>query len=82
MLRAVTALVPFVRAYGLPANPEDLELMAYAVLRFGNSTEGLPDIAQAVEELIADHLAAHTRMTEAVEASIGDGNRPGQTKSD
>jgi hypothetical protein len=81
MLRAVTALVPFARVYGLPVNPEDLELMAYAVLRFGNSTEEPPDIAQAVEDLVADHLAAHTRMTEAMEA-IRDRNRPGQTKSD
>ena len=57
MLRATTALVPFVRAYGLPVNPEDLEVMAYAVLRYADSADELPEIARAVEELIADHLA-------------------------
>jgi hypothetical protein len=80
MLRAETAVVPFVRAFGLPVNPEDLELMAYVVLRFGNSTEELSDIAQAVEKLITDHLAAHARMMEAMEASIRD--RSGQTEGD
>jgi hypothetical protein len=82
MLRAVTALVPFVRTYGLPVNPEDLEVMAYAVLRFGNSTAELPDVAQAVEKLIADHLAAHARMMEAMDASIRDRNQSGQTEGD
>jgi hypothetical protein len=80
MIRAETALVPFVRGFNLPVNPEDLELMAYAVLRFANSTEELPAIAQAVEALIADHLAARQRMIDAMEASIhhvhkGDGEQ-------
>ena len=59
MIRAVTALVPFVDAFGLPVNPEELEVMAYAVLRFADSAEELPAIARAVELLIADLLAAH-----------------------
>jgi hypothetical protein len=67
--RAETALLPFVQAFGLPVNPEDLELMAYAVLRYANSTEELQDVAAAVEELIADHLAARTRMLAAMKAS-------------
>ena len=62
MSRAVTALTPFVPAFRLPVNPEDLELMAYAVLRFANSAEELPAIARAVDVLIADHLAAHKRL--------------------
>jgi hypothetical protein len=33
MLRALTALGPFVRRWGLPLNPEDMEELAYAVLR-------------------------------------------------
>jgi hypothetical protein len=61
MMRAVTALVPFVRAFRLPLNPEELEVMAYAVLRFANSAEELPVIAQAVDKLIANHLAAHAQ---------------------
>ena len=35
--------------------------MAYAVLRFANSSEELPVVVQAVDELIAEHLAAHAR---------------------
>jgi hypothetical protein len=77
MLRAETALVPFVRGFNLPVNPEELELMAYAVLRFANSTDELPAIAQAVEVLIADHLAARERMIAAMWASIRDRDRPG-----
>ena len=42
ILRAETALAPFVRTYKLCLNPEDLGLMAYAVLKFANSTEDLP----------------------------------------
>lgn len=80
MLRAETALVPFVRAFGLPVNPEDLELMAYAVLKFANSAEELSDIAQAVEKMITDHLAAHAWMMEAMEASIRERNRSGQAE--
>lgn len=30
MRRAVTALTPFVRAFRLPVNPEELDVMAYA----------------------------------------------------
>lgn len=82
MRRAETALLPFVQAYGLPVNPEDLELMAYAVLRYANSTQELPDIAAAVEKLIADHFAAHTRMREAMEASARERNGPAQTEGD
>jgi len=63
-MRAVTALIPFVRAFQLPLNPEELEVMAYAVLRFANSAEELPVIARAVDELIANHLAAHAQLRE------------------
>jgi hypothetical protein len=81
MLRAETALVPFVRAFELPVNPEELELMAYAVLRFASSTEGLAEITQAVEEMIAQHLEARARMMEAMEASIRERNRSGHTEA-
>jgi hypothetical protein len=72
MMRAVTALVPFVRAFRLPLNPEELEVMAYAVLRFANSAEELPVIAQAVDELIANHFASHAQLREAMRRSIHD----------
>lgn len=64
--RAVAALVPFVSTYRLPVNPEDLELVAYAVLRFATSSEDFADISPAVEQLISDHFADHARMMAAV----------------
>jgi hypothetical protein len=82
MLRARTALGPFVRAFNLPVNPEDLELMAYAVLRFAESTEELLDIQRAVEEMIADHFAAHARMMEAWQAAIDERKRSTQASAD
>jgi hypothetical protein len=80
MIRAVTALVPFVRPFRLPVNPEELGVMAYAVLRFANSAEDPPAIAQAVDELIADHLAAHARLREATQRSIRDRDTPGEAR--
>jgi hypothetical protein len=79
MMRAVTALTPFVRAFRLPVNPEELDVMAYAVLRFADSAEELPAIAQAVDELIADQLAAHARLGEAMQRSVRDPDTPGET---
>jgi hypothetical protein len=53
--------MPFQRTYRLPVNPEDLAAMAYAVLRFAGSTKSLPEIAEAAERLVADHIADHSR---------------------
>lgn len=77
-MRAVTALTPFVRAFRLPVNPEELDVMAYALLRFANSAEELPAIAKAVDELIADHLAAHARLREAMQRTVRDRDAPGE----
>lgn len=77
-MRAVTALTPFVGAFRLPVNPEELDVMAYAVLRFANSREELPVIAQAVDELIADHLAGHAQLRETMQRSASDGDTSGE----
>ena len=53
--RAVAALMPFQHTYRLPVNPEDLVAMAYAVLRFANSTKSLSENVEAAEGLVADH---------------------------
>ena len=37
MVRAVTALLPFVSRWDLPLNPEDVEVLAYAALRHARS---------------------------------------------
>jgi len=39
--------MPFQHTYRLPVNPEDLAAMAYAVLRFANSTKSLSEIVEA-----------------------------------
>jgi hypothetical protein len=57
--RGVAALMPFQRGYKLPVNPEDLAAMAYAVLRFANTTKPLPEIVEEAEKLVADHVAQH-----------------------
>jgi hypothetical protein len=36
--RGTTALVPFVQEWGLPLNPENLDEMAYAVLKHARRT--------------------------------------------
>lgn len=50
------------RAFNLPVNPEELDLIAYAVLRYAYSDETLPEVAAAVEQLIDQHLVDHQRM--------------------
>jgi len=66
--RAAAALDPFVRAFNLPVNPEELALMAYAVLRYTYSDQPLAQVAAAVQELIDQHIADHQRMLRAMES--------------
>jgi hypothetical protein len=47
-------------------NPEDLELMAYTVLRYARSGDASGEIMPAVEEIIAEHFAATRKMYEAM----------------
>lgn len=44
--RGVAALVPFVRAWSLPLNPENLDLLAYAVLRHARSSLPLDEVRE------------------------------------
>jgi hypothetical protein len=77
MLRAVTALGPFVRRWGLPLNPEDMEELAYAVLRHARSNDDLDTITAAVDEQITEHHAKAQRLQAAMRAHI-EGKRDGQ----
>ncbi len=52
MQRAIAALIPFVGAYRLPVNPEELEGMSYAVLRHARSTMSPPEIGESVQHQI------------------------------
>lgn len=66
MDRAVAALLPFVREWGLSLNPEDLHEIAYAVLTHG--IDLAPDeatyeaITKAVEGQIEEHRQQQSRL--------------------
>lgn len=70
MFRAVTALGPFVRRWGLPLNPEDMDELAYAVLRHASSNDDLDTITAAVEEQINEHQARAQQLRQAMQAHI------------
>jgi hypothetical protein len=53
--RATEALVPFVRAWNLSLNPEDLAEMAYAVLVHHDSDASWDQIEAAVQAQLEDH---------------------------
>jgi hypothetical protein len=52
--RAAGALLPFVREWNLPLNPEDLDELAYAVLVHYDSDASWGEIEDAVRAQIAD----------------------------
>jgi hypothetical protein len=65
MERAVAALIPFVREWGLPLNPEDLCELAAAVLVHYDSDESWESLDAAVR----GQLAEYTRRRAAIEDS-------------
>ncbi len=68
--RAVAALGPFVRRWGLPLNPEDMDELAYAVLRHAYSNDDLDAIVAAVEEQIDEHAAKAQELHNAMRAHL------------
>lgn len=74
--RACDALMPFVDEWHLPLNPENTELMAYAVLKHASSPRGLDtaedyaEIDEDVRGMIAEQRESHQRMLEAQSRSI------------
>ena len=74
--RAEAALMPFVQAWNLPLNPENLDLIAYAVLLHRGNDTTLADIQGAVERLIEEDAAAYQQMMSAMERSLPDPNDP------
>lgn len=64
------AIYPFVEAYQLSMNPEDVELLAVAVLG-ATPNLSLDEVRTRSETLIAEHLESMRRMHEA----MGEGNR-------
>src|SRR5260370_27156682 len=71
--RAVAALLPFVRAYRLPLNPQELEEITCAVLRQTGSAATLAEVSEAVESQIAESVAAHQRMLAGMQAQASAG---------
>ena len=64
----MAALVPFVRAWSLPLNPENLDLLAYAILRHARSSLPLEEVRESVQRLIHEDTAAHNGMLAAMRA--------------
>ena len=68
--RAVAALIPFVRRWNLPLNPEDIDEMVYAMLVHTRSDLSADEIMAAVDRQIDDHeqraLELREAMTEAL----------------
>jgi hypothetical protein len=55
--RGTHALVPFVQEWGLPLNPEDLDEMAYAVLRHAQATGPIaPEEWEAIDRAVREQL--------------------------
>ena len=71
MRRAVSALGPFVSAYRLSLNPEDLAEIAYAVLKHANSDATMREIQEAVAEKFAGQAVQQERLRASYRA-----NRP------
>jgi|tagenome__1003787_1003787.scaffolds.fasta_scaffold20913521_3 hypothetical protein len=63
--RATAALVPFVQAWNLSLNPDDLAEMAYAVLVHHDGDTGLDEIDAAVRAQIDDQHRGAQAMREA-----------------
>ncbi|GIE85757.1 hypothetical protein [Actinoplanes regularis] len=70
MLRAAAALGPFVRRWHLPLNPEDMDEIAYAVLRYARTDNDPDEIVVAVEQQIDQHESRARQLLEAMQAQI------------
>lgn len=65
--RAAEVLGRFVEPWGLSLNPENLELMAYCVLKYGRQGDlGVSDLHEAVDAEIQADAEGHSRMQDAM----------------
>ncbi|WP_221327341.1 hypothetical protein [Actinoplanes sp. L3-i22] len=70
LLRGKAAMAPFIRRWGLPLNPEDADLIVWAVLHYARTGENdLSGIAAGAEKHIDDYEADAARMREAMRAA-------------
>jgi len=75
LVRAATALIPFVRRWHLSLNPEDLEELAYAALHHARSDARPEQIVAAVEQQIDQHQQQARRLTEALRTAVADADQ-------
>ena len=73
--RGTAALLPFVQEWKLPLNPEDLDEIAYAVLKHHDSDASFEEIQAAARAQLAEVRAAHDRMLEQMRDSGAQGPR-------
>lgn len=64
--RGPAALIPFVKAWNLAVNPEDLDEMAYAVLVHHDSDASWEAIDRAVRRQIAQIRRGQAEMRDAM----------------
>ncbi len=70
MFRAIAALEPFVRRWNLPLNPEDMDEIAYALLRHAHTDEDVHTIQALVEQQINEHEAKAQQLRDAMHAYV------------
>ena len=68
--RATGALVPFVQAWNLQLNPEDLAEIAYAVLVHHDSPASWEEIHAAVRAQIDDHRQQAESLYDAMDETV------------
>ncbi|GIF05610.1 hypothetical protein [Actinoplanes siamensis] len=75
LLRGKAAMSSFIRRWGLPLNPQDADLIVWAVLHYARTGENdFSGIAAGVDEHIDDYEADAARMHRAMRAAPGDGS--------
>lgn len=66
--------MPYAQEWRLPLNPEDLELMAVAVLTHSRSTASLDEIDAVERDMIRRDREAHAEMSAKMQRARGDGD--------
>ena len=66
LLRGIAALAPFVHAWNLPLNPEELHEMAWAILIHARSDGPLAEIEDEVGKQLAEYDESSERLRQAM----------------
>jgi hypothetical protein len=69
--RGATALLPFVQAWNLALNPEQLDLMSFAVLKHTDETSSasLTEVINDVQTMIDEDKELQDRMFQAMRST-------------